>query len=187
MSTIEDAIEAELALGRHREIAGTIESFAHENRTRERAWLLLMLARYRCGRQAEAVAAYHELREHLAEELGLDPSPAVEELHLQILEQVPEADPPAVSEGEAELVEWSLDAPFAIPLPRPLERSSNFPMSGRSAEVAIIVAARDAVVEGGSRVLEGQLSMISLRPFVDASNSFVAFSDAAVSSRSAAA
>ncbi|MHC4428982.1 MAG: BTAD domain-containing putative transcriptional regulator, partial [Planctomycetota bacterium] len=151
LSTVEDVIEAELALGRHREIAGTVESFAHENRTRERAWLLLMLARYRCDRQADAVAAYHELREHLEKELGIEPSPAVEELHLQILEQVPEVDPPAVSAGEADLVEWSLEAPFAIPLPSPLERSSHFPMSGRSAEVATLAAARDAVVAGGPR------------------------------------
>ena len=58
-----------------------------------------MLALYRSGRQAEALEAYREARQVLTEELGLDPSPALQHLEAAILVHDPELDPPRVEEG----------------------------------------------------------------------------------------
>jgi len=71
--TYEDLIEAELARGRHAEITTELGGLADANPLRERLTGQLMLALYRCGRQADALAAYHRLRTRLADQLGLDP------------------------------------------------------------------------------------------------------------------
>jgi DNA-binding SARP family transcriptional activator len=60
---IETRVEADLALGRHGELAGELEALCREHPLRERLWELLMLALYRAGRQAEALRAYTEARD----------------------------------------------------------------------------------------------------------------------------
>jgi DNA-binding SARP family transcriptional activator/class 3 adenylate cyclase len=92
MSALEDRIEAELALGHHGEVIGDLEAAARDNPLRERLWARWMLALYRCGRQAEALGAYQELRAHLGEELGITPSPEVVALEEAIVLQKPELD-----------------------------------------------------------------------------------------------
>ncbi len=62
-----------------------LERFVVEHPLRERAVAALMVGRYLQGRQAEALAGYGDARRHLAEELGLDPSPILCELERQIL------------------------------------------------------------------------------------------------------
>jgi len=84
---------ADLALGRYGELAGELEALCREHPLRERLWELLILARYRSGRQAEALRAYTEIRDHLAGELGLDPGPALRELQARILAQDPSLAP----------------------------------------------------------------------------------------------
>jgi WD40 repeat protein/serine/threonine protein kinase len=91
----EDRIAAELALGRHGEVVPTLEEHVEEHPLRERLWRQLMLALYRSGRQGEALAAYQRARRMLAEELGLDPSPELQQLHGQILRQDPALAPEA--------------------------------------------------------------------------------------------
>ena len=66
---------ADLGLGRHGELAGELEVLCRAHPLRERLWELLILALYRSGRQAEALRAYAEVRDHLAGELGMDPGP----------------------------------------------------------------------------------------------------------------
>jgi DNA-binding SARP family transcriptional activator/tetratricopeptide (TPR) repeat protein len=75
----------QLALGRHRQIVGQLESFAHRFRLREKPVEQLMLALYRCGRQADALAVYRDTRSMLADELGIDPGHALQRLHQRIL------------------------------------------------------------------------------------------------------
>ena len=84
---------ADLALGRHGELAGELEALCREHPLRERLWELLVLALYRSGRQAEALRAYAEVRDRLADELGLDPGPALRELQARILAQDPSLAP----------------------------------------------------------------------------------------------
>src|SRR5215472_591095 len=73
LTAVEDRIDADLALGRHQGLTGELERLAGEYPVRERLHGQLMLALYRCGRQAEALAAYRRVRDLLAGELGIDP------------------------------------------------------------------------------------------------------------------
>ena len=84
---VEDRIEADLALGRHAELVSELEALVESQPLRERPRGQLMLALYRSGRQADALAAYRAARETLVEELGIDPGPALRELEAAILRQ----------------------------------------------------------------------------------------------------
>ena len=90
VAALEERVEADLALGRHEELVGELRQLAAQHPLRERITGSLMLACYRSGRQADALAAYQTLRGALVEELGLDPGPAVQELHERILDADPE-------------------------------------------------------------------------------------------------
>ena len=88
-------IDADLELGRHGDVVGELEVLVDEHPLRERLRGQLMLALYRCGRQAEALDTYRDGRTRLVTDLGLEPGPALRELEARILEQSPELDPPA--------------------------------------------------------------------------------------------
>jgi DNA-binding SARP family transcriptional activator len=90
LAATEDRVEADLALGRHAAVAGELRRAVTEQPLRERLWSQLIRALYRCGRQAEALAAYARLRRQLAEMLGIDPSPELVRLHDAVLAQHPE-------------------------------------------------------------------------------------------------
>ncbi|GAA1157034.1 DNA-binding SARP family transcriptional activator [Kitasatospora gansuensis] len=85
LMAVEGLIDAELALGRHAEVVPALRELVAEHPLRERLRAQLMLALLRGGRQAEALAAYGDLRERLIEDQGLDPGRAVTELHRRIL------------------------------------------------------------------------------------------------------
>src|SRR5215210_6320896 len=89
---IEDRIDAELALGRDREVVGELQALVASHPLRERPRRQLMLALYRQGRHAEALTTFQELRTVLQEELGIDPSAALSELQYRILNQDPALD-----------------------------------------------------------------------------------------------
>jgi predicted ATPase/DNA-binding SARP family transcriptional activator len=91
-TAVEEALEAYLALGRHHEVCGMAEEAVAAEPLRERRWAALMLALYRAGRQADALDAYRRLRDMLAGQLGLDPSPRLSRLQHGILEQSPDLD-----------------------------------------------------------------------------------------------
>jgi DNA-binding SARP family transcriptional activator len=90
-------LDALLAAGRPGEAAADAEQLLLQEPLRESLHALRLLALYRCGRQADALAAHEVLRRRLADELGVDPGPALRRLHLQLLEQDPTLDwgPPA--------------------------------------------------------------------------------------------
>jgi DNA-binding SARP family transcriptional activator len=96
LATLEDRIDADLAAGRHPGLVGELEALVARNPLRERLRSQLMLARYRSGRQVEALAGYREFRELLATELGIEPSAALRDLERRMLQQDPALDlPPA--------------------------------------------------------------------------------------------
>ena len=74
LGAVEDRIEADLALGRHATVVSEIEALVTVHPLRERLRGQLMIALYRCGRQAEALEAYQAARRTLVEELGLEPA-----------------------------------------------------------------------------------------------------------------
>ena len=92
LAAVELRIEAELALGRHHELVAELEALVAEHPLRERLRSYLMTALYRAGRQAEALNAYKEARRVFVEDLGIEPSPALQELERAILRQDPSLD-----------------------------------------------------------------------------------------------
>jgi DNA-binding SARP family transcriptional activator/streptogramin lyase len=84
---VSDRIAAELALGRHAQLVREIRGLLEEDPLREPLWGQLMLALYRSGRQAEALAAYGEAYSLLGDELGIEPGPELKALQVQILQQ----------------------------------------------------------------------------------------------------
>lgn len=94
LSAQEDRIAADLELGRHQELVLELEPLVAEHPLRERLRGQLMLALYRAGRQAEALATYDQGRRLLAEELGLEPSESLQRLHRQILDHDPAISAP---------------------------------------------------------------------------------------------
>ncbi len=85
LEVIEQRIDVDLQLGRDIGLVGELRGRVAEHPLRERLWAQLMLALHRTGRQADALAAYAELRTVLVEQLGVEPGPAVQALHRAIL------------------------------------------------------------------------------------------------------
>ncbi|MFL5643058.1 MAG: BTAD domain-containing putative transcriptional regulator [Chloroflexota bacterium] len=94
LTATESRIDADLELGRHADLTAELAALVREHPLRERLWRQLMLALYRSGRQADALAAYRRLRLALVEELGIDPSPDIQRLEGRILRQDPTLDGP---------------------------------------------------------------------------------------------
>ena len=82
---VEERHDAALRLGRHAEVVGDLERVVEQQSYRERSIAQLMLALYRCGRHAEALAVFRAARQRFAAELGLEPGPSLRELEQQIL------------------------------------------------------------------------------------------------------
>ena len=89
LAATEDRISADLALGRHAEVVAELDSLAAAHPLRERLQAQRITALYGAGRQADALAAYNQTRRTLADELGVDPSAELEEVHLAVLRQDP--------------------------------------------------------------------------------------------------
>lgn len=107
-------IELDLLLGEHRAVASELQVLAAEHPFDEHVQELLITALYRCGRQADAIAAYHECRRLLADELGVDPGPALQDLYTRIVCADPSlstADPAGVA---------ATAAPRQLPRPLPI-------------------------------------------------------------------
>jgi ABC-type transport system substrate-binding protein/DNA-binding SARP family transcriptional activator/streptogramin lyase len=85
LTAIEARMDALLALGRHSLVVGELDELIAANPLRERLHAQQMLALYRCGRQADALAAYRHLRQVLDDEIGVEPAPPLTELHQAIL------------------------------------------------------------------------------------------------------
>jgi DNA-binding SARP family transcriptional activator len=135
LAAMETRFEANLALDRAASVVPELERHVGEHPLRERAWALLMLAHYRAGGQAEALAAYDRARVVLADELGVDPGPELRDLHARVLAQ----DPGLLPAGRVVLPEGLRDAT---------------PMVGREAELTTLRDAwRRAVAGAPSTVL----------------------------------
>jgi DNA-binding SARP family transcriptional activator len=93
VAALERRVEADLELGRHDQLIVELEMLAREHPFRERLQAALMRALYGAGRQAEALDVYRETRHTLVDELGIEPSPALQELERAILRQDPALTP----------------------------------------------------------------------------------------------
>jgi DNA-binding SARP family transcriptional activator len=86
----EELSDCRLALGEHATLIGDLEQAVSAEPLRERRWAQLMVALYRCGRQADALRAYQRLRTQLGEQLGIEPSPELRTLEERVLLQDPD-------------------------------------------------------------------------------------------------
>jgi len=140
----EDLWEARLRLGQHTEAVGELEKLLAARPGRERVVELLMLALYRCGRSTEALLAYQRLRAHLADELGVEPGPRLQQLHTAVLRHECALDLDGGAPGTAA-------APVAAtprsPMPAQLPpRAGHF--TGRAREIAVL----DRLPDGDAQV-----------------------------------
>jgi predicted ATPase/DNA-binding SARP family transcriptional activator len=92
--------DLQLALGRHELIVDSLARAVEAEPLREHRWEQLMLALYRCGRQADALRAFQDARHTLTEELGIEPSPALRALEQAVLAQDPSLEAPPRSTPE---------------------------------------------------------------------------------------
>ena len=95
LAALERRVEAELELGGHARLVGELEEIVAQEPLREPLRGSLMLALYRCGRQAEALERYREGRRVLVDELGIEPGLALQELERAILRHDPSLDEPS--------------------------------------------------------------------------------------------
>jgi DNA-binding SARP family transcriptional activator len=134
LQAVEVRVDADLHLGRDAEASTELERLAAAHPLRERLHGLLMLALYRDGRQAEALAAYARARQILADELGTEPGSALRRLHQQILTGDSALDPPAEAPAAA-------GAP-TLPVPRELPTAVRG-FTGRAGELAALTRVLD--------------------------------------------
>ncbi|MGM1062660.1 BTAD domain-containing putative transcriptional regulator [Saccharothrix sp. Mg75] len=119
-----ERLDLALRLGRHAEVLPELTLRATTHPLDERVAAQLMLASYRGGRQAEALALYQDVRTRLADELGADPGPELRQLHHRILT----ADPTLSS------ATVGATAGSCCPVPRQLPAPPR-PFAGRAAEL----------------------------------------------------
>ncbi len=87
LSALETRLSANLAAGRHTDVVGELEALVDIHPFRERLWGYLMVALYRCGRQADALRTYQRARKLLVEELGLEPGGELRRIEEAVLRQ----------------------------------------------------------------------------------------------------
>ena len=129
LTAVEDRLEASLGLGGGAELVPELTDLTAAEPLRERPAGQLMRALYRAGRQADALAVYERVRHLLVDELGVDPGPELQRIHLQVLEQA----------GELEVATLSA--------PRPRQAASNLPAPTRT------VIGRDAAIARTGQLL----------------------------------
>src|SRR5262249_14070330 len=89
-------------LGRHEQLVAELETLVGQYPLRERLRGQLMVALYRCGRQADALDAYRDARSTLVDQLGLEPGRELQDLERAILTHDPALDAPQLPEGRSE-------------------------------------------------------------------------------------
>jgi DNA-binding SARP family transcriptional activator/Tfp pilus assembly protein PilF len=134
LQVLQTRIDADLQLGRHAEVVAELGELAAAHPLREQLHTLLMLALYRSGRQADALAAYQRVRRALIEEIGIEPGTQLRELHRRILT----GDPALAARGPA-LAPAGSAAPTGHEAAIPRELPSRVPQFvGRSSELATL-------------------------------------------------
>src|SRR5262245_14942354 len=132
LAVLESRIDAELALGRHDDVAPELEALVAAHPSRERLSGQLMLALYRSGRQTAALDVFQRVRASMGEELGLEPGPALQELQQAILRQ----------DAALDVESPELRARRRLPAPET-------PLVGRESELAELTA----LLRGGTRLV----------------------------------
>jgi DNA-binding SARP family transcriptional activator/Tfp pilus assembly protein PilF len=129
--------DAVLRLGRHDELVARLQALAAEHPLRERFHAQLMLAFYRCGRPAEALAAYQRARQVLIDEIGTEPGAELRQLHQRVLAADPALSAPAPVSGLAAAPPLAQRAKASVPRELPARVAS---FTGRSGELLALTS-----------------------------------------------
>ena len=161
VSAEEARVSAALAAGRHLEVVGHLEALTRAHPFHERFSAQLMLALYRSGRQADALAVYARVRSRLSDELGLDPGPELQALNAKVLQHdssllagagsgAGAGAGPARASGDRA----TNDGPDVSPQPRDgvFAAFARVALVGREAQLAALRAAWQAVATGDRRL-----------------------------------
>ncbi|QBR92889.1 BTAD domain-containing putative transcriptional regulator [Nocardioides euryhalodurans] len=140
----ERLLATRLELGEAQLVTGELEALVNEDPLREERWRLLALALYRAHRQAAALAALRRARQVLADELGVDPGPALRSLEAEVLAQSPGLDVPTIARTDG--------ATQRVPRPRTPDG-----LVDREREMEVLRAMVDDLEEGrpGCLLVEG--------------------------------
>lgn len=133
LTATEERIDAMLGLGRHAEAAVQLGGLVREHPLRETLHGLHMLALYRCGRQADALAAFAGARRILIEQLGIEPGRELRRIHAQILTAQEDLEPPAGEPPAVELAAAREHRECAVPAQLPADVPA---FTGRADELA---------------------------------------------------
>jgi YVTN family beta-propeller protein len=150
-----ERIDADLAMGRSTELVAELEALVRADPLQERLRGQLMLALYRCGRQADALRVYQDARERLVEDLGLEPSAALQRLERAILNHDPALEPPAGTS------QYEVDEPRAAPARRRHRRAvvafgaAAVLIGAAAAVVAVLVTAGHGAVRVTPNAIAG--------------------------------
>ena len=147
LTAVEVRADAALRLGRASQTVADLNRLTAEHPLREEAWRLLALALYQSGRQGDALAALRRARARLAEELGVDPGPALRELEDGILAQAPRLSARAATLPRTSAAH--LPAPAGIDLASPAAA----PYLGRDAELGQVTRSALEAAAGRMRIV----------------------------------
>jgi DNA-binding SARP family transcriptional activator len=159
LQALEDRIDADLHLGRHTEVIADVQQCAKTHPSRERLHALLMLALYRAGRQAEALAAYQHARRYLLDEFAVEPGFQLRELQQRVL-----AADPALADLAIGLTRWDRPAFHAnsrltIAAPGSGPRAHRAPLLPRQIPAAVgHFTGRNSELASLDKLLRGQAS-----------------------------
>ena len=139
VAALEQLVEAKLALGAHAEVVGELERMVEAYPYREGLWAQLMLALYRCDRQADALQAYQRARHHLVEELGIEPGERLRALEQAVLEHdaALAAPAPALREAAEREAVAAPEAVAAAPAAGPARRLVSIVFADMAGSTAI--------------------------------------------------
>ncbi|MEU3463402.1 BTAD domain-containing putative transcriptional regulator [Streptomyces sp. NPDC006733] len=154
VSAAEDRMEAELALGGHRELVAGLRELVDAHPLRERLRGQLMRALYGSGRQSEALEAYEAARGELAETLGADPGPELAAVHLAVLRGDPELTPAAHAHVPRGTSPTSPTTSMAASSPPPAPPGPRFALP---AQLTSFVGRDEELERIGARLADGRL------------------------------
>jgi DNA-binding SARP family transcriptional activator len=148
LSALEWRLEADLAIGRHGDVVGELDVLTSRQPLRERLRSQQMLALYRAGRHAEALASYQSFRRALGDELGIEPTVALKDLERRMLRQDPELDQSALPAVPAQPL------PAHVGVARPaVDGDIGLVLLERDEALARLGEAHDAASRGDGRVV----------------------------------
>ena len=170
LQALEWRLEAQLHQGRHQEAVPQLHALVNQFPLRERLHAYLMLALYRCGRQADALAVYHGVRRILVDELGVEPGPELQALQRRILardpqlwgtampghlDAEPDRPPPArvtaLAGPHAPIPRAAVPAPVRTP-PRQLPPTTRY-FAGRAGELQALTSLLDQLTTTAGAVV----------------------------------